>query len=85
MNRNFGRTNTVAAVERELKLSRRYRRLYWVCSTCQWRVRAYGRTVNRPVAVLFEAHACRLYVPAPKTITKQKEPVIDSGRKIITS
>ena len=60
-------------MDRELKLSRSYRRRFWICSACKWRVRAGGRLVTRAVGTMFEAHCCEMYAAAPKKDTKQPE------------
>lgn len=54
---------TQLANARKLKVVYVYRRTFWKCSRCAWRLRAHDSVPNAPALKAFAAHACELYVP----------------------
>ena len=71
---------TQFANARDLKVVYVYRRAFWACSQCAWRLRAHDSVPNAPALKAFAAHSCELYISAKRKKASMVAPPVPSER-----
>lgn len=66
---------------RELKVVYVYRRPFWACSRCAWRLRGHDSVPNVAALRAFEAHACELYLAGKKTKSEMAIPAASTSQR----